>query len=365
MDIVASSSPFVRVYIWEHSSFRKSVNIGNIVVQGPSPGHVSLEVHTGGIEDRITYISFWPSTNRDCCPETLSHFHTCYQVDADYEKKVDPQYNNKDPAHVDLTIGQEGIKKIQAAFEQFKKAPYEWTLTGSGVLGRPYESNCAGLSLYLLEQGGLGGLGSTRSFLRSAIATAVSSYLFFSASLFCYRQVTPLLVSFSHCLRFGRIYTDCALSGFAARTTLEDVLPQALELSQTMESKATSDLVALSKTTVKEMAQAIVGLEDSQNEFVSLAPLIAEDYYFIRRRIFFAGAAMLCPVALTTTLAFQNQKMWVQTITPADVKQHAMEVENHSKTGASPTRWKKHQWQMLGIAAGAIVGFYFAKRHNR
>lgn len=358
MDTVSNSTPFVRVYIWQHSVFQKRAS-GNFAVQSYLPGHASLETHSGGAKDEICYMSFWLPT-RECCPETQSHFHSCYQIDDKYYKNK----GIKDPECIKLPLDLEGIKKIQSAFEKFKQEPYGWTLSGSGVFRRSYESNCAGLSLYLLEKGGLGGFEGTQSFLRSVTAATISSYLFFSVSFFCFRRVVPLVNSFNDYSNFIRLYLLCMRESISAESALSKALPHALSLREAIGNKAPPDLIETAVKTVKEMATVIVGLEDAQQDFVSLSPLIDDDYHFLRGRILCACGTLFSPIALTATLIFLNQKIWIKTVTPADVKQHADGVKQHLESHTSFSVLKKHQWRVLGITAGAVTGFYLAKKWN-
>jgi hypothetical protein len=136
----SDSSSYVRVWYWPGRGISSS---------GYSPGHVALEMHKGGENNENYYASFWPGKCRspENCQETESHFH---------EKLDTDQFLEDGKRGEDFKLVSLRIDTMIQAFLDFKRRKhYIWSETGSGIFRKSYARNCAGLTLYLLEAGGI------------------------------------------------------------------------------------------------------------------------------------------------------------------------------------------------------------------
>lgn len=145
----------VIIYYWSSgSSIRKISHLQ--FVSGPSFGHVAIKIIPDEAFPEINeYISFWPG---DCyannqsriddahiCRANQSHFHTKDQDDYLYQDKL--------PDTLILTTLD--TEAIIAEFRSYQQSPYEWRASGSSFLASEHEKNCVGLSVALLNKGGL------------------------------------------------------------------------------------------------------------------------------------------------------------------------------------------------------------------
>lgn len=91
-------------------------------------GHVSLETEKN-------YMSFWPGN-----------------MLVDYFEDIK---NMAKLPEIRLTLYQLDAKKISNAFEEFKKSKFNWSIWGSGLFRSEKSRSCAGLTYFLLQEGGL------------------------------------------------------------------------------------------------------------------------------------------------------------------------------------------------------------------
>lgn len=146
------------------------IHAGSVdIKKAPSFGHVALRLIQNGQE--LCYISFWPKETCDdkaCRPPA--------SPEDEKEHALPPQTSVKAPCHWHTQAADEAIYtrrkglrvkvyelnddqgidvlKIHQTFMELKPK-LTWGSFGSGPFKCPYELNCAGLSLYLLENGGL------------------------------------------------------------------------------------------------------------------------------------------------------------------------------------------------------------------
>lgn len=102
-----------------------------------SLGHVALEIQGGD------YISFWPPCKNEHCKVKTDHLH---------RKDID-QAMCKNFRTYQLFL--QHLPQLLAAWDEFRKENHKWAMLGSGPFRLYKERNCADLTLYLLEQGGL------------------------------------------------------------------------------------------------------------------------------------------------------------------------------------------------------------------
>lgn len=127
---------YVRVLIWESSLEEK--------VPSQRYGHVALETCTRSADP--TYMSFWACGHPKTCGAVHPHFHnTKEQDDREETGKVARSY----------CLFSLDVSKINAAFEAFKANPDAWGALGWGIFGRAYARDCRGLTVFLLETGGI------------------------------------------------------------------------------------------------------------------------------------------------------------------------------------------------------------------
>ena len=192
------STAYATVYVWRRSSYNPK-----------EFGHVALEIKTGGLPDAIIfYVSFWPGRTDCKCHKRkeTSHFH-----DIDDDRIV-----MLGPAHQEYKLFNLNIQKIIDAFLKFyNSGDFKWGILGSGSLRYTYERNCAGLTLYLLEKGGIGAIVSdkrTREQSRMLVATIVSLSIFTGVSLWALSKYLPLMDGWKYLHNLWQNYiisTEC------------------------------------------------------------------------------------------------------------------------------------------------------------
>lgn len=134
MTSAASSSDFatpIFIWIWKAESTRS---------RSPTISHIAIETP----RDLMSYWqSHVPSSH---CKMTGPHFHDSPEVDQELLSN-----------HVlqKITLTGLDVEKIQEAFSRFRNNPERWGALGWGIFRRPYERNSTGLSLYLLDKGGI------------------------------------------------------------------------------------------------------------------------------------------------------------------------------------------------------------------
>lgn len=134
--MIPSTTPYVKVLIWESHSEEEKMPSQNY-------GHVALETCTGSTDP--TYMSFWACGHPETCG-ALPHFHhTKEEDDREEAGKAARSY----------FLSCLDIAKINAAFEAFKAKPDAWGALGWGLFGRAYARDCRGLTVFLLEKGGI------------------------------------------------------------------------------------------------------------------------------------------------------------------------------------------------------------------
>ena len=130
-------------------------------------GHVSLQTHTGGRENKGIYASFWPKrsspTVPSVAPSTLpqeapsveGYLSAALDEDIYSNEKRGPDFE------IDLySLNVSAINKAYALFErELQKGSVSWSLLGSSVAvilnSEKDISNCCALVTYLLSMGGI------------------------------------------------------------------------------------------------------------------------------------------------------------------------------------------------------------------
>lgn len=332
------SSSWVKVHIWEHPSFQLK------------PGHVALELHNGGETEIRTYVSFWPHSNK-CCSEPESHF-------ADYQHDV--RYEEKDPETFTIFLSQEGIEKIENAFNKFKADPYQWSPFGSSVFRRPYESNCAGLALYLLEKGGV----STDSFLNARIskfimATFISIAIFGGVSYLSGHHLQVLN-------KKSLAYNQSAL----AYVSLCDVKYLCLRYIAELRNRLAEDRPNIDSEKVVKLERVAAdtllenGWDGQQEPPSSLLRNTLDNIDAKTARVNIAKTTVtILFLALSGFAVIANQQIWLKTVTPADVKKIVKKIEASQKVEKSVVMkrgLKNRTWIITcgGIGIGSLFLWY-------
>ncbi len=142
---MVTPSSYAIVWYWKG----EGVSFPKLGKPNYSPGHVALQLHTGKENEKDAYISFWSGrcglVNPEHCQETDSHFHAELSIDQLIEKKRGE----------DIKLVSLNVDAMRTAFEQFRRKPFSWGALGSGIFRKSYERNCSGLTLFLLEKGGI------------------------------------------------------------------------------------------------------------------------------------------------------------------------------------------------------------------
>jgi hypothetical protein len=125
------------------------------------------------------YISFYPAITQEspCSTKACTwkehslHFDTekCHYHTAETDTEGEPQ---KDIKIYHLNVGKDNVRRVNTAFKRHLKSPTSWNLLGSGFLRLPYQSNCSGLVLGLLESG------SVRNPYKSGVNTILRTSVF-------------------------------------------------------------------------------------------------------------------------------------------------------------------------------------------
>jgi len=341
--------PFVRVHIWEHPSIIKEG------LQKYAPGHAALEIFHKESSRPNTYISFWPPLHT-CCANSNDHFHDNYDVDYRAEGK-------KDSWRIDLYVGEENIAKIEEAFEKFKAQPYQWTIHGSSSFGLSYERNCAGLSLFLLEKGGLNAWGGTTDLLRRVFAISLSSLILGGIAFYTFKRIQPLIKSLTELEDFYQGYLKSGILAKQSLITLARVFPKALTLQATLQENAPSAILSSSQNITAELRESVLSLDSRLKENICLLKEMNQDLAKMKNQFDLAALTLLVPIGLGATLTFLNQRIWIKTITPFDVKivaqQANLSLEKKKKNSNRP-----HPITILTASIGigvllSISNYYF------
>ena len=125
-----------------------------------STGHVALKIYVSIPEKQNYYISFWPgvchesydptgkkSYSQCVCNQSIDHFHT--------EDEDNLMYKTAPPDGCTVHLDTFDSIERNKAFDKFKKSEYRWELLGSSIFKDNNTYNCCGLTLYLLQAGGL------------------------------------------------------------------------------------------------------------------------------------------------------------------------------------------------------------------
>ncbi len=201
------------------------------------------------------YISFYPAITQESPCNTRAckwkdhplHSNTegCHYHDAE----TDIDGNSQEGIQIyHLNVGKDNIRKINNAFKSYLKSSNVWHSLGSSYLRLPYQDNCAGLVLKLLEIGGV----------RNPYKSRVNTFLrtsFFAGSM---GLVTAGAAAFSYRYRNALIQSDLAIesvkkSGESSRKTYRS----AIAISRLVDRELTPDQQILVENTDYLMNQAI------------------------------------------------------------------------------------------------------------
>lgn len=164
---IESDETRLTVYVWKQCATGFTED-GIALKKGISFGHVALQTYSGADRSKIDplhanvlngrggyYMSFWPGTckeeNRNfpsLCQREDSHFHT------EREDPIKDNNKNKLRKFEVFNLYTLDIRKINSTFEELTKDPC-WASFGSGAFAKYGELNCTGMSLALLNTGGI------------------------------------------------------------------------------------------------------------------------------------------------------------------------------------------------------------------
>jgi hypothetical protein len=130
-------NPYVKVLIWASPTELYNAPQGY--------GHVALETCTGGPNPETTYISYWGSSHTGECARQ-AHFH---------HAKEDDDLAELGKTTQTYILSNLNVAKVNAAFKAFQANPNAWGALGWGILGNAYARDCRGLTVFLLERGGI------------------------------------------------------------------------------------------------------------------------------------------------------------------------------------------------------------------
>lgn len=334
----------VKVHVWEHPSLLK-------------PGHVALETHTGGRDDVATHISFWPPSGK-CCAESKSHFST-YEHDKNYEEKESQTFT--------LLLSSERILKINKAFKEFTTDPYQWSPSGSSVFRRPYESNCAGLTLYLLEEGGLetGGLLNTK-LSKLAIATLLSMAVFGGMSYLSHTHIKTLEKSSSEMVRALLKYHNLIDIN---RLCLNYISMVADRINDKL---LTQILVNNERVGFTEEGRKLLQARDKINKLISSLPedvrsndvmhswtnTLDSAEWSIKQVSIAKTTTVISTLVLSTMVTVFTQQVWIKTVTPSDVKKivNKLELHQQAEKNTISRKFKGYTANIVGYVGKGLRG---------
>ncbi len=291
-------------------------------------GHVALElddgavdVHTGMITTEPTYISFWPPCAYPDNPE-----HCCYNCprESHWHNLIKDQNAYSSPTGLKMRVyqlfnldaGGLNTPKIKRIYKKISKNKNSvWGAAGSGPLGLPYERNCASLTLYLLEKGGV----------PNPFATRVRTF---------YR--TALMLSLPVCLLGAYGY------GFYKRHAISSDIANAKEKFQKSRedargySETAKDAWKASPSPQSPAQVASIELADMLMDemFYKVADAAEEAYKVIAQGRSFLGVASMVAVVAGVSIgaaAYVGGKQINRTITPDSVAYVAFHVEAGDK----------------------------------
>jgi hypothetical protein len=327
----SSIQPHVKIIVWPGSSsigFSRS----GIDLSKYSPGHVALETHDA--EGNIKYISLWPDNCpwRECPRGTRSHFHS-YKEDqqAEQSQKGGIVLPSVSTLYLD-------IEKINAAAKKFEQAPYKWTVLGSSIFRQAYERNCSGLALFLLERGGLRTIiphtrtlsGSRNLLTLTMIIANFSLLIFFTARPI--KKMWDLKKNYE-----GKV------AQFERFKILHILNPILTSPDFDLDSK---------------IAQIPKCIDESLNDTVKGVSCNCLKSRFSTNNLHLgiAIASTIAPFAFAIFLGIMNQKIFLKTITPRDVKELAAKAEKIQSNGLIEKSQKRKSLFLESLLIGAVFG---------
>ena len=354
--ILPSSS--VEILYWEGSpSFQKTEN-GTYVI-GPSFGHVAIQAGE-------QYISFWPGRcgqeKSKYCAQITAHFHE-YDTDSLVEGKPPDNRIRLDTLEVD---------KIIACYNKFKEGnKYDWKIFGSSSFSKPHERNCAGLSLYLLEAGDIRKLvpGTiTKNPKTIFITLSISTIIFGALCYGSYRILSPLLKArdvSSICLNNYRNVSNFDIEMHQNLKKLHGQISNLHEPASQMQSLFTNspleEVKALSNFHLPELTplisitQSMTQREIERNHSLVISNLASLVDNVEMRSII---GIFMTTVGLLGYFTFTGNKALMQVVTPADVKNLAIEARAKElrKNEHAPSSFS---WKFPALLVAGIGGAFF------
>jgi len=310
---------FVRVWYWSSQGF--SFNSDRETKIAYSPGHVAIELHSGGNEDCvISYASYWPGPCRliNVCTKSTSHFHENLTTDELIETKKGKSFDLHDL----------NVKKIQEAINKYKRLGiFSWGILGSSVFRKSYERNCAGLSLYLLEIGGIRNLihnQSTGSRLKKWFSHSFSVIALSGTSAWSYYQIRNLSGSLQNYHHFAHSYQLASKGASSAFRSVMKMFFSALPiLTDTLENQEAhrvihTDIQTILQKLRRSMVELGTAIYSNEEHFL---PDLLTTVDQANKRFFFASITALTPVAMAISVLILNHTILIKTVTPANVKE--------------------------------------------
>lgn len=326
------NSGVVRVHYWES----QGVYFDQRGKPAYAPGHVAVEMRLTA--NNVIYASFWPKGN---CPVNIcqngGEAHT-HNLDTDnlIETKTGKVY----------TLLGLDIEAMVKAFERFQKNPKSWTVFGSGILRRPYQRNCAGLSLYLLEKGGIRSLVQSQNLfssrLKILVGTLSSTILLTCVSLSVRRQILRLnkdpipgaeafaelkihllptpIQSFANFIGILNGHVDNSEEAFNYIKETYNLVLEAQKLAiahPNFPSTTLQSLWSIAESTRELLAKFSPIIQKNRT---TTMPRLLHLYNDLESRIYWGASAAFAHIALSSGIIYFNIGLWAKTITPADVE---------------------------------------------
>lgn len=321
----------VRVHCWDN----RGVHLDKRGKPAYAPGHVALEIRQGAVI--VVYASFWPGNS---CPITI-----CKESDAHFHNLDTDQLIEAKTERIHTIVGLD-VEAMIRAFDRFKRKPKSWGALGSGVLRRPYQRNCAGLTLHLLEKGGLREILNNQAFMSSRfkvlLGVATSTVFLACASLGIRREILRLytdpipgaeafeklnihnipspMQTFGNFIGDFNHHVEISEEAFGY---IKNIFANTIKAQQ-----QATELSNGSVTLFKEISQVGQLTHELLVDFSTVTqkngrvvmPLLLETYMSVKSHISYAATATLVPIAISAGIIFFNMVLWAKTMTPADVE---------------------------------------------
>lgn len=309
---------FVRVWYWPSQGLSLRNDRESKIAY--SPGHVAIELHAGGNDDRvIAYASFWPGPCRrkNICTEFPPHFHETLKVDELIERDKGESFD----------LHSLDVEKIQQAIKKYKgRRIFLWGILGSSVFRKSYERNCAGLTLRLLEIGGIRNLTQdqkTSSNLRKIFNNSFSVIALTGSSAWSFYQIWSLSSSLQNYHHFANSYQLASKGASTAFRSVYKMFSSALNIltksfnNQEVHPLIRDDIQIIVQKIRDSLAELSTAIYSNEEHFL---PDLGRTVDQANKRFLFTSTTALIPVAMAVSILFLNHTILIKTITPTDVR---------------------------------------------